>query len=290
MAGGHRQHRIGRRRAGRRRRAVVWLLSLLATGMGGVAGALGGAWTLPPGGAEAWTTTLIAGANAAFGPGYQLQSGASYRKVEQNVILEYGLGDGVTGLFATQFLAVTLGGPNGAQYAGPGYSDVGARVRLAQGDTGQGGTWVVSAQAVARAPGAAGSGSRAAVGYTDWEADLRLLAGVSFPLWGQPGFLDLEVAQRQRFGDPPNELRADATLGVELRPGWLGLLQSFNVVSEGAGAGPDFKLSYGYSKLQLGLLVNVNAQLSLGAGVFTTYLARNFPQENGLVLAARVRF
>lgn len=255
----------------------LWLAGALA--------ALAGAWTLPQGGADLWGQTSIAAAGSAFGPGYALQSGTSYHKVEQNVLLEYGVSDGLTAILGTQFLAVTVTGAAPAQYAGPGYSDFGARLRLGQGED-----WVVSVQAVGRAPGAGGSSSRAAVGYTDWETELRLLAGRAFPLWGLAAFMDLQVAQRDRYGPPPSELRLDATLGVEVMPGWLMLLQSFNVISEGAGEGPDFDLSYDYYKLQAGALVNVDAHLTVEVAAFTTYLARNFPQENGIVLAARYRF
>lgn len=285
MVGGRCKHEItpsGARRRGRGQALGAGLVLAVALR---TAEALAGAWTLPEGGADLWLQTTIAGAASAFGPGYELRAGGSYHKVEQNVLLEYGAADGLTALFATQFLGITLTGAAPAQYAGPGYSDFGARLRLWQGED-----WVVSVQAVARAPGASGSASRAAVGYTDWEADLRLLAGRAFRLWGQAAFLDLQVAQRERFGAPPSELRVDATLGVEVLPGWQMLLQSFNVISEGAGAGPDFGLSYAYYKAQAGVLVAVDARLTVEAAAFTTYLARNFPQENGLVLAARYRF
>ena len=280
MVGGRCRHRS--RRSGARRRALGRALSLwLASGTH----ALAGAWTLTPGGVDLWMQTSIAGASSAFGPGYALQAGGSYHKVEQNVLLEYGAADGFTALVGTQFLAVTVTGNAPSQYAGPGYSDFGARLRLGQGED-----WVIAVQAVGRAPGAGGSSSLAAVGYTDWEADLRLLAGRSFQLWGCNAFFDLELAQRQRFGPPPSEVRIDATLGVEVLPGWQLLVQSFNVMSEGAGEGPDFDLSYDYYKAQAGVLVTMDAHLTLEAAAFTTYLARNFPQENGIVLAARYRF
>ncbi|GGF85311.1 hypothetical protein GCM10007301_51490 [Azorhizobium oxalatiphilum] len=244
-----------------------------------------GAWTLPPGQSEFWATTSIAAAGSAFGPGYELRDGASYRKVEQNVLFEHGAMDGLTLLLGTQFLAVTITGPQRTQYAGPGYTDVGGRVRLMQGEG-----WVVAAQVVARAPGVGDARSRAAVGYRDWEADLRLMVGADFPLGGWPAFLDVALAQRQRFGDPPDELRLDATLGLGVMPGLLLLLQSFNVMSEGAGEGADFAVSYEYYKAQAAVLLEVNGQLSLSMAAFATVLARNFPQENGLVLAARYRF
>ncbi len=57
---------------------------------------------------------------------------------------------------------------------------------------------------------AAGSGRQAlrglaAIGYGDAEIDLRLLAGLTFTLFGLPAFLDLEAAQRLREGAPPTK-------------------------------------------------------------------------------------
>ncbi|MGU3492684.1 hypothetical protein ACLBXM_01460 [Xanthobacteraceae bacterium A53D] len=247
--------------------------------------AMAGAWTLPPGKSEFWLSTSMAAASSAFGPGHALQNGSEYRKVEQTLLFEHGLTDGLTLVLGTQFLAVTLPGPERAQYAGPGYTDVGARFRLAEA-----GGWVISTQMVARAPGTGDASSRAVVGYTDWEADLRLLAGTSFTLFGRQAFLDFQVADRLRFGPPPDELRLDATFGIELVPGWQALIQSLNVISLGAGEGPDFDLSYEYYKAQAGFLVAIDPRLSLGAFGFTTYLARNFPQENGVVLAVQYRY
>ncbi len=109
-------------------------------------------------------------------------------------------------------------------------------------------------------------------------------------LLGMPAFVDLQIAQRQRWGDPPDEARLDLTIGAEVAPGWKLMAQSFNVISEGAGTGPDFDLSYAYYKGQVAALVEIDPHMRVGLAAFTTYLARNFPQENGLVLWVNYRF
>ncbi|MFG1477262.1 hypothetical protein V5F53_01195 [Xanthobacter sp. V4C-4] len=227
----------------------------------------------------------MAAAASEFGPSSQLYDSRPYEKVEVTLVFEYGLTDWLTVIAAPQYLAVSLGDPDPASYSGPGYTDAGARLRLWSQETA-----VVSVQAVGRFPGTGGSQSAAAVGYEDPELDLRLLAGFSFSLWGRPAYLDAQLAQRLRFGDPPDELRFDLTLGVRLAERWQGLVQSFNVVSEGAGEGPYFDVSYEYYKLQLGIGFDWSAAMTLQAAVVSTWFARNAPQENGLVLSALYRF
>lgn len=247
--------------------------------------AIAGAWTLPPAQSEFWSTTTIASAGSAFGPGYALQTGTAYTKVEQTIFGEMGMADGITVILGSQFLAISVDGSRPSTYAGMGYTDFGARVRLWEDGGG-----IVSMQVIGRAPGAAGSANPAAIGYTQWEADFRLLAGFSFMLLGMPAFVDLQIAQRQRWGDPPDEARLDLTVGAEVAPGWKLMAQSFNVISEGAGTGPDFDLSYAYYKGQVAALVEIDPHMRVGLAAFTTYLARNFPQENGLVLWVNYRF
>ncbi len=67
------------------------------------------------------------------------------------------------------------------------------------------------------------------------------------------------------------------------------LLQSFNVISEGAGSAPFFP-SYAYSKLQLSAVYSMTPKLSLQLGGFTTFGGRNALQENGLVVGAWYKF
>jgi protein XagA len=105
---------------------------------------------------------------------------------------------------------------------------------------------------------------------------------------GWPAFVDVQFAQRFRMGEPPNEFRADLTLGLQPQERWLLLIQSFNVISEGAGS---FSTpSYSYSKIQLSAVYALTHSLSLQFGGYTTYMGRNALQENGLVLSAWYRF
>lgn len=267
--------------------AVAFVLGmLLAIGFLSAPGpALAGAWTLPAGAGQVIVQTTAATSSQEFGPASDLLSSRPYEKAEVDLVFEYGATDWLTLIAAPQFLAVHLGAPGAASYAGPGYTSLGARVRLYES-----GSFVVSAQAVARISGTGSSQSAAAVGYEDGELDLRLLAGWSFMLLGKSAYFDLQAAQRQRSGPPPDEFHLDATLGIRVAERWQVLVQSFNVVSEGAGEGPYFGASYEYYKLQLGAAYDWSKTLTLQLSVVGTYFARNAPQENGLVLSAQYRF
>ncbi len=246
---------------------------------------LAGAWTQEEGHGQVILQSSAAYSATEFGPSYDLYASRPYDKVEVTLVFEYGATDWLTLIAAPQFLSVSFGQPSPSSYTGLGYQDAGARVRLWRDDTS-----VVSAQVIGRFPGTGNSQSAAAVGYEDPEVDLRMLYGLSFTMFGKPAFLDVQLAQRMRFGPPPDELHLDVTLGWRVVERWQLLAQSFNVISEGAGTGPYFGDSYEYYKLQMGAAYDLSAAVTLQLSVFGTVFARNAPQENGVVLAAYYRF
>ena len=255
-------------------------LTLLAPSRAGA-----GAWTQEEGHGQVILQGSAVHSGSEFGPSSDLYDSRPYDKLEATLVFEYGASDWLTLIVAPQLLAVDLGAPAPSSYAGAGYTDAGARVRIYNENN-----VVVSAQVVGRLPGTGNSQSAAAVGYEDPELDLRLLAGWSFPLFGKAAFLDVEAAQRLRFGDPPDEFHLDVTLGVRVADRWQVLFQSFNVISEGAGEGPYFGTSYEYYKLQLGAAYDLTEAVTLGVAVVSTVFARNAPQENGVVLTGFYRF
>lgn len=249
------------------------------------AGARAGAWTQKESEGSAFLQATATWSGQAFDGNGDLFATQTYDKVSTQLFLEFGASDWLTLLLAPELIRIDVGAPTSAEYSGFGYTDIGARLRLAEGDG-----WIISAQGLIRVPGAKPDAGVAAIGYVDGEADARLLAGVSFQLWGLPSFLDLEVAQRFRYGAPPDEFRLDATLGVRIAPQWLLLVQSFNVLSEGPGEAPVFGISYEYYKLQAGGMYDVTPQLSLMLAGVSTWYARNAPQENGIVGAVLYRY
>ncbi|MDB5600163.1 MAG: hypothetical protein JWN71_2207 [Xanthobacteraceae bacterium] len=257
----------------------VLVLSLLAF----PAAAHAGAWTLDAGQGIAVVTGSTASADKVFDGSGNTQSIPRYRKSELQALLEYGATGWLTLMLAPSLQHVGIDPPFGGQRSGLGYTDLGARARLGGGDS-----WVLSAQTMFRIPGTFDKSNPAAIGYTDPELEFRGLFGYSFKAGATPAFLDVQLAQRFRFDGPPNEFRADVTLGVRPEERWLFMMQSFNVVSEGAG---DWNLpSYSYSKLQLSAVYELTPKVALQLGGYTTYWGRNALQENGLVAGAWYRF
>ncbi len=270
-------------RARKGRHLLLAVTSLLSGSMPDTAWA--GAWTQQESEGSAYLQTTATWSNQAFDGTSRLFAGQTYDKVSTQLFLEYGASDWLTLLVAPELIQIDMGAPASARYAGLGYTDVGARLRLGHGEG-----WVISAQGLARIAGANPSEGLAAIGYVNGEAEARLLVGLNFSFWGLPSFLDVEAAQRFRYGAPPNEFRLDATLGVRVAPQLLVLVQSFNVISEGQGEGPWFDLSYEYYKVQVGGMYDVTPKLSLALSVVTTWYARNAIQENGIVGAALFRY
>jgi hypothetical protein len=258
---------------------VALVLSVL--GMPTVA--LAGAWTQPEGTGQWLATVAGSTSTSAFDNSGGLTSIPRYNKLDADVLVEYGITDRLTAIFQTGLQHIDIASPIDASRTGLDYSDFGARYEFWQADG-----WVLSGQALLELPGTTNTSNPAAIGYTDVEADLRVLVGKGFMLGTMPAFVDFEVAQRQRGDGAPNEFRADGTLGVQVAPRWLILAQSFNVASEGAGS-PVFG-RYDYEKFQLSAVYSLNAAWAIQGGGFTTYAGSNALQENGLIFGVWRKF
>jgi hypothetical protein len=248
--------------------------------------AFAGAWTLDAGQGQAIVTETFASSTKGFDGNGSTQPIARYNKDEMQALFEFGATNWLTLMLAPSLQHVDIAAPFEAARSGLGYTDVGARVRVGGGES-----WVFSLQSTLRVPGTFDQNNPAAVGYTDTEVDVRALLGYSFKAGAWPAFVDAQMAERFRLGGggPPNEFRADFTLGVRPQDRWLVLLQSFNVISEGAGTLPVFP-SYSYYKLQLSAVYEMSPKLSLQLGGYTTYWGQNALQENGLILGAWYKF
>jgi hypothetical protein len=257
---------------------------ILALGMmASPTAAFAGAWTLEQGEGAAIATVTSSRADKGFDGSNELQSIPRYSKTEVQALLEYGATNWFTVMLAPSLQHVGIAAPFEAQRTGFGYTDIGGRTRLWESSS-----WVLSAQTTLRVPGTFDKTNAAAIGYTDPEIDVRGLLGYGFTAGAWPAFVDMQLAQRFRLGGPPDEFRADFTFGLQPRDRWLVLVQSFNVISEGAGdrAYP----SYAYYKFQVSAVYAMTPAMSLQLGAFTTYAGRNALQENGLVFGGWYKF
>jgi hypothetical protein len=245
--------------------------------------ALAGSWTLDEGTGQLIVTGTAMQASHFFSTGSDLQPIPHYNKDEAQALVEYGLTNWFTAMFAPSLQHVDIAAPFSGERSGLGYTDLGGRARIWSDAS-----WVVSGQMLVRIPGTYDNTNPAAIGYTDPEVDIRGLVGYSFKAGTMPAFVDVEVAQRFRIGGPPDEFRTDVTFGVNVTDKWLLLAQSFNVTSEGAGSW-GFG-SFGYYKVQMSAVYAVTTKLSVQLGGYSTYWGRNALQENGLVTGVWYKF
>lgn len=245
------------------------------------------AWTLPDGTGQ-WLTTLTLASSTSYLEGSgPLQSTPRYDKDELSALIEYGVTDRLTAIFEPGLQHIDIAAPTDAERTGLGYTEFGAR--YAAFET-QDKSWVLSGQATVRIPGTFDASNPAAVGYTDVETDLRVLLGHSFTIAGLSAFFDIEAAERVRTAGLPSEFRADGTFGVWVQPRWLVLVQSFNVVSEGAGNVVYTGGSYDYEKFQLSAVYQLTPNWSVQGGGYVTYAGQNALQENGLIFGVWRKF
>ena len=241
------------------------------------------AWTLDAGSGNAILTGTASSSDQIFNASRNTRPTPRYGKFELTGLVEYGATNWFTLMLSPQLQHIDIASPIDAQRTGIGYTEFGGRAKFYDVNS-----WVFSAQATVRVPGAAPSSNPATIGYTDTQIDVRGLAGRSFTVGTWPAFLDLQVAQRFRNGGAPDEFRADFSFGVRPSENWTLLSQSFNVVSEGAGT---WGLpSYDYFKVQLSAVYQMTPAVSLQFGGFTAYTGRNALQENGVVLGAWFKF
>jgi len=245
--------------------------------------AFAGAWTLDANTGALIVTGTAMQADTAFDGNSKLRPIPRYSKDEAQALIEYGVTNWFTAIFQPSLQHVDIAAPFNAERTGLGYTDIGGRARLWSS-----GSWVVSAQAVVSIPGTRDSANLAAIGYTDHQIDIRGLVGYSFKAGTLPAFVDLQIAERFRLGRPPNEFRTDVTFGIRPADKWLVLVQSFNVISEGAGSWGF--ASYNYHKLELSAVYALTPKLSVQLGGYSTYWGRNALQENGLVVGAWYKF
>lgn len=256
------------------------LLAVIAAALPGAAHA--SAWTQPQGAGQ----VIVTGVYSHSAKGLDAKGDTididDYTKAEAYVLAEYGVTDDLTVMAIPSFSHVAVDGAN-AETNGPGYTEIGARYRLAHSDDA-----VFSLQGSVRLPGRKRRDSVAQVGATDSEIDLRALAGKSFHIGASEAFVDVQGGYRIRNGEPPNEFRLDATLGVRPAKKLLLLAQAFTTVSDGDGRGIFAK--YRYLNAYASAVYDVAPHWSLQLGALATVSGRNALRERGVLAGVWYKF
>jgi len=244
--------------------------------------ALAGAWPQEEGTGQIIVTAVYSNSTKGFDADGKTVNIDDYQKAEVYALVEYGITGDVTVIFNPSFRDVSIEGP-GAEASGLGYTEIGARYRLAEGNG-----WVPSLQGTLRIPGQEIDTNLAQIGATDTEYDMRALVGYGFKIGEADAFVDLQGAYRLRDGDPPNEFRADLTFGLRPTQKMQVLAQLFNTFSDGSGQGVFSE--YRFHNAQFSVVYDVNESFSVQVGGLATLGGENALRERGIVAAAWFRF
>lgn len=249
----------------------------IAMVLGLVREAEAGAWPMAPGDGQVIVTGFYTVSDGLSEVNPEIVPTDSQDRFLYNAFVEYGLTEHVTAVGSLSFVHVDLENGTDDSRSGLDFVELGPRVLLTRW-----GSAVLSAQGTVRIPFADESDGPAAIGSTQNEADVRLLGGYGFELFGMRSFAELQAGYRFRFDDPPNEIRVDATIGIRPIPDLEVQAQAFTVIADGSAEGV-FSNSR-YTNGQLSVIYDVNETWSVQAGVNRTILHNDFiPETTGLV-------
>jgi hypothetical protein len=265
-------------------RSAFTVLAILALATFASAPAFAGAFTLAEGEAKIFLSGLYTAGDAYFDGRGKRRARDVYRKSDLQLFAEYGLSDRFTAFGSTALQKIDVSDYEGSDRKGLGRSEIGLRARLYQS-----GGWTGSVQGSVVIAGAKKGEGAAAIGEADDQVDLRGLVARSFELFGRHGFIDLQAGYRTRSGDPADEIRADATLGLRIAPRWLLMAQSFNTFGVARWSGP-YPLRQRIHKVQGALLFDLTKTLVIFGGVFATPIGRDAMDERGGTLGIGYRF
>lgn len=180
---------------------------------------------------------------------------------------------------------------------GFGDQEFGVRYRLNPGFSDD---WVGSLQAIVSVP-TYNRDADLALGEGGYHFELRYSIGRGFMLGERSGYIDAGIAGRKRTGNPADEIRADATVGLSLTPKLMVIGELNHIEGLGNNSGnnePDGSddlvyinsTDYDLTKLSLSGLYSVSEGMQLQAGYMQPVAGRNTGAAGGPFVAAWWRF
>jgi hypothetical protein len=256
-------------------RALLFAIALAAGSLPGTA--LAGAWTLDQGHFLFMSGVTASRASRSFDDAGNASEKVVFRKLFVQNWMEYGLTDAVTLFAAPEYVIADSGNEDfGVARSHTVSVEAGARILLLTR------IGMFSVQGSAKTAGAFDMSVSAGKAYGR-QYELRLLYGRSFRVFGANGFFDVQAAKRWIKRPRPDEAVVDVTLGVNLRPKTLLMIQNFNMMSSGEIL-PPYR-PYRLHKLELSVVERLSRRWSLQFGAFLSPAGRNIVQEQGLVTA-----
>lgn len=251
-------------------RCICVLLALTLS----IGTAQAGAWTLPRGHWQMFSTSTQSQASSSFDAQGQDVLPTKFDKLLLQDTFEYGLTSAVT-IFAT------------AAYATGKLQTPFVPLTTARDTSFEGGVRLslyarhgrLSLQTSYKTAGAFDL-SVSAGHASGRQIELRLLYGTSFKLLGRDGFADIQVAQRWIAAPRPNETPVDLTVGLWMTKKLMVMAQSFNTISAGDAAAP--YTHYRSHKFELSVVEKLSRHWSLQVGAFVSPAGQNALVEKGI--------
>ncbi|MGQ0741593.1 MAG: hypothetical protein ACT4OG_04770 [Alphaproteobacteria bacterium] len=240
-----------------------------------------GPWLPERGGGEFLTATVATYSDDAF---ESVPNPLGLPRFTLGTHLEYGLADRVT-LLADA--AMHRFAPGDLNFGTSGYrldkAMLGLRMRLAQGRRA-----IISIEGLFGTDAVYDNTPREIFASTRGAAELRLMLGDNFKVFGLDSFAAWEAGGRWRAGPPANEVLFDATFGIAPGKRSLLLLQSFFTVSVGEAQLP--YRSYVLSKVQASAAYRVYEGAWLQFGGFASLVHEDTGAERGALVSVWWRF
>jgi hypothetical protein len=246
--------------------------------------ACAGPWPQPAGhGFVINTFSFVQGDNHAGVPNPASGNG-TFRLFDFTPYMEYGLTDTVTvGAAPHLELRQLATSTTTSNTAGVGDIDLFAR-KTVWSD----GSWVIAGQGLIKVPTGYDPNANPALGNDQVDLEPEILVGRGFVVGAWPAFADIGTGYRYRFGSPADEVRLDADFGVHVRPDWMLLLQSFNIIGlrNQRPGGTDFNLA----TIAISVVHDLNASWAVQLGGLSDVASRNYNRGNGAFVAVWWRF
>ncbi|MGH6870866.1 MAG: hypothetical protein ACREHE_05100 [Rhizomicrobium sp.] len=260
--------------------SLALLLTLLATGA--ATGARAGAWTEAQGHGQVIVGSTYSGAGTSFNSSGAAKSPAVFQKLWSAVWAEYGWNDRVTLIFSPEYAWARTRDPYGVESRARDFAfGGGVRYRLADS------FGTLSVQAMVKSAGAFDM-SVSVDGQSGEQAELRLLYGANFTVFGKDGYADIEAGERWVAGARPNETPIDITVGLHLYRDDTLLLQSFNTIA-GGDARPPYTY-YRSHKLEVSWVSVLGHGVSVQSGSYFCPAGQNSLDEVGAQISVWISF
>jgi len=205
----------------------------------------------------------------------------SFFKLEDNIYIEYGLREDITlGLNPSIQMM-----EQGAEYTwGLADTEIFARKKMWQNDAS-----VFSIQPLIKIPGPYNKDRNLKLGNKQVDLELRTLFGHGFSIKDKDLFSNFELAYRYRAGEPGNQIKFDATIGLKQNDNLMFVLQSFNSLAVTSPEVNSFNsvnsTDYDLSKIQISAVSKISPDKSVQLGVFKDVWGKNTGSGGGILLS-----